>query len=58
MHIEFLSIPDKSCPLDPGIPSNIYITHARLIKLKSMLQTGIIFGILGFAPMIFPLPLS
>jgi hypothetical protein len=55
MHIEFLSIPDKSCPLDPGIPSNVYVTHACLIKFKGMLQAGSSWVYWGFAAMIFTL---
>ena len=58
LNIKFLSIPYKGRPFNPGISSHINVTHACLVKLKSMLQTGIIFGILGFAPMIFTLLLS
>ncbi len=57
-NIKFLSIPYKGCPFNSCITGNINITHTCLIKFKSMLQAGIVLGVLGFAPMIFTLLLS
>nr|AAW81283.1 hypothetical protein [Lacticaseibacillus paracasei subsp. paracasei] len=54
-YIKLMSIPNKCCPFDTGIPSDVHITHTIFIKFKCMLQTRIIFGVLGLAPMIFTL---